>query len=141
MNLAELRPLASVQLAGEAILVFAKICAAITTISCYGVRGSPLSSWRKPAASRLFMAPIATKKKKVGPVRSRRVWLERRAFELSKDCPALHANPKDCPLFGLRPLPASERKAWIHQLTHEELEYLATYHSCCYAEKTAGCRR
>lgn len=44
----------------------------------------------------------------------------------------------DCPLFGLRPLPARIRKAWIARLSDEELEYLATYHTCCYAEKTVA---
>ena len=87
------------------------------------------------------MDPITTKKKRIGPVRDRRVWLERRAFALSKHCPVEPRNPVECPLFGLRPLPARERKAWIAKLTDEELEYLATYHTCCYAEKTAAARR
>lgn len=84
------------------------------------------------------MAPTSTKKKRIGPVRDRRVWLERRAFALSKKCPAAPRNPVDCPLFGLRPLPARIRKAWIARLSDEELEYLATYHTCCYAEKTVA---
>ena len=87
------------------------------------------------------MAPITTPKKKIGPVRDRRGWLERRAFELSKDCPAEHSNPDNCPLFGLRPLLSRERRAWIRNLTDDDLEYLATYHACCYAEKAAADRR
>ena len=71
-------------------------------------------------------------------MRDRRVWLERQAFALSKHCPADRSNPEVCPLCGLRSLSASERRAWIHQLSVGELEYLATYHTCCYAEKMAA---
>lgn len=74
-------------------------------------------------------------------MRNRRVWLERQALELSKKCPMEVENPVDCPLFGLRPLAVSERKTWISKLTDEDLEYLATYHSCCYSEKRAAARR
>jgi hypothetical protein len=70
------------------------------------------------------------------PRRDRRAWLERRAYELSKRCPIGRTNPVNCPLYGLRPLPAVERKTWIHRLSDEELEYLATYHTCCFAEKS-----
>ena len=70
-------------------------------------------------------------------MRGRRVWLERQAFALSKHCPADRSNPGVCPLCGLRPLPARERRAWIYRLTVEELEYLATSHPCCYAVKMA----
>jgi len=71
----------------------------------------------------------------------RRAKLERRAFELSKLCPALHANPAECPLFGLRPLPAPERRAWLRKLSDDELEYLASYHAGCYTEMKATARR
>lgn len=87
------------------------------------------------------MTPQTTKTPRLGPVRDRRVWLERRAFELSRDCPAERMNPVECPLFGLRPLPVRERKIWIAKLTDDELEYLATYHTCCYTEKTTTGRR
>ena len=86
------------------------------------------------------MAPKSTKRKRIGPVRDRRVWLERRALELSGNCPAERSNPVDCPLFGLRPLLLRERKTWIAKLTDEELEYLASYHTCCYTEKTVSVR-
>jgi hypothetical protein len=69
------------------------------------------------------------------PMPERRIGLERRIFELSKCCPAEHSNPVVCPLFGLRSLRARERRAWIQQLSDDELEYLATYHACCHAEK------
>jgi hypothetical protein len=81
------------------------------------------------------MIPKSPVRQKRGPVRDRRVWLERRAFELSKACPAEPANPCDCPLCELRPKPARERKAWISGLSDDELEYLASYHGCCYEEK------
>ena len=83
------------------------------------------------------MAPRSPKKPKFGPARNRRVWLERRAYELSKNCPVEHSNPVNCPLAGLRPLAAAARRTWISGLTDDELEYLATYHICCYTEKTA----
>lgn len=83
------------------------------------------------------MGPKKKSKTKLGPTRDRRGWLERRAFELSKLCPVEHGNPLDCPLFELRPLRARERKVWIHRLSDEELEYLATYHACCATVKAA----
>ena len=83
------------------------------------------------------MALKPKKEPKIAPSRNRRVWLERRAFELSNNCPAEHSNPLNCPLFGLRPLRAEARRVWISGLSDDELEYLATYHVCCYAEKTA----
>ncbi len=84
------------------------------------------------------MPPITTEKNQTETQRDRRIWLEREAFALSKTCPADHANPKDCPLCDLRPLPIIERRAWISQLSDEELEYLSTYHASCYANKTAA---
>ena len=81
-----------------------------------------------------------TKKKKIGPARNPRVELERRAFELSKRCPAAQSNPGECPLFGLRPMLARERRAWIHQLSDDELVYLVAYHRACFAEKIAAAR-
>ncbi len=84
------------------------------------------------------MALLPKKRPKIGPVCNRRAWLERRAFELSKHCPAEPSNPLDCPLYGLRPLAARARRVWIHGLSDAELEYLSTYHVCCYAEKMAA---
>jgi hypothetical protein len=81
------------------------------------------------------MAENTPVKKIAGPRRNRRVWLERRALELSRNCPVDLGNPVDCPLFGLRPLPAPERKVWIARLKDDELEYLASYHACCHAER------
>lgn len=72
-----------------------------------------------------------------GPSRDRRGWLEREAYELSKHCPLDRSNPAECPLYDLRPMSAAARKAWIHRLTDDELEYLVTYHTCCGAVKTA----
>lgn len=80
--------------------------------------------------------PISLQQKR-GPTRDRRGWLEREAYELSKHCPVDQSNPPDCPLCRLRHLGGSERRAWIHQLTDDELEYLATYHSCCCAVRSA----
>jgi hypothetical protein len=84
---------------------------------------------------------MTPKKERIGPARNRRVWLEQRAVELSKHCPADSSNPSDCPLCGLRPLPARARQTWIHKLTDEDLEYLTTYHGTCYAEKIAASSR
>lgn len=80
---------------------------------------------------------MTPKNEKIGPVCDRRVWLEQRAVELSKHCPADLSNPSDCPLCGLRPLSARARRIWIQKLTDKELEYMATYHGTCYAEKIA----
>ena len=84
------------------------------------------------------MATIPPETAKIGPARDRRVWLERRAFELSRTCPVDQMNPVDCPLFGVRGLPARDRRTWINRLSDDELAYLATYHGCCYAVKIAG---
>jgi len=65
----------------------------------------------------------------------RRSELEKLAFALSKTCPIERMNPPNCPLCGLRPLGARERRTWIRRLSLEELEYLATYHYLCAAEK------
>ena len=96
---------------------------------------------KRPAAKAPKPRPSLPQKSKLGPARERRVWLERRAFELSTHCPKDHGNPATCPLCDLRPRPARERRAWLHQLTDEELEYLATYHKTCYAVKTIIPRR
>jgi hypothetical protein len=97
-------------------------------------KNRPAAQARKPRTSPQL-------KSKAGPARDRRVWLERRAFELSKFCPKGHSNPASCPLCGLRPRPARERRAWLHQLTDDELEYLASYHKTCYAMKSVAPRR
>jgi len=70
----------------------------------------------------------------------RRSELEKLAFVLSKTCPIERLNPRNCPLFDLRPLGARDRRIWIHQLSLEELEYLTTYHHFCATEKTRNCR-
>lgn len=80
------------------------------------------------------MAPKSKTKPSV-LTRNRRSLLERKAFELSRHCPVDRTNPSDCPLCGLRPLPARERKGWLQQLSDDDLEYLATYHGTCFAEK------
>jgi len=67
----------------------------------------------------------------------RRSRLEKLAFLLSKTCPVEQSNPRNCPLFDLRPLAARERRAWIRRLTLDELEYLSTYHQLCAADKEA----
>lgn len=84
------------------------------------------------------MPPATTKEIRIDPVRDRRVWLEREAFALSKTCPADHTNPVECPLCDLRPLPLHERREWIGHLSDEELEYLASYHRACFAQKMAA---
>ena len=84
------------------------------------------------------MPPTTTKEKRIDPIRDRRVWLEREAFALSKTCPVEHANPVNCPLCDPRPLPLTERRAWICQLSDEELEYLAAYHRSCMAQKNVA---
>ena len=73
--------------------------------------------------------------------RDRRVgirWLERQALALAAMCPVERSNPSNCPLFGVRTLGARERRAWIHGLSHEDLEYLISYHACCVAARTAA---
>ena len=112
-----------------------------------GLLFTPMTPKTLKLAKRSTVAKTATTRKppqpksKLGPARDRRVWLERRAFELSKHCPVDHANPVNCPLCGLRPRPARERRAWLHQLTDDELEYLAMYHKTCYAVKLLLRRR
>lgn len=69
------------------------------------------------------------------PEFDRRRWLERRVADLSRACPVTHGNPPECPLHGLRPLPAGIRHDWIHGLSDDELEFLARYHECCQAIK------
>ncbi|MBI4624073.1 MAG: hypothetical protein HY736_12765 [Verrucomicrobia bacterium] len=83
------------------------------------------------------------KPKKAVAAGGRRLRLERQANGLTKRCPVEHSNPKNCPLFGLRPLGVGERRAWIRGLSLGELEYLVTYHACCAAEKirVAAARR
>lgn len=102
---------------------------------CYFRPGNPPCTGIVPVT--FPMKPQISLQRKRGPARDRRGWLEREAYELSKHCPIDHSNPADCPLCGLRPLPATARRAWIHRLTDEELEYLVTYHTCCCAVKTA----
>ena len=84
------------------------------------------------------MAPNSTRTKRSSPLAGRRLELEERTFELSKGCPVDGSNPPECPLCGLRPMPARARRAWIKKLSDNELEYLATYHATCYAEKMAS---
>ncbi len=71
---------------------------------------------------------------------ARRLQLEKLAIGLSRNCPVDRSNPRNCPLFGLRPLFARDRKAWIRHLALEELEYLATYHAYCAGEKARTAR-
>ena len=84
------------------------------------------------------MASPTSRVKRPNPARDHRDKLERQAFELSKHCPVDRSNPVDCPLFGLRPLPARERRTWIRGLSDAELEYLAKYHTCCHAVRAAA---
>jgi len=81
---------------------------------------------------------MSTTRNRLETVSARHDRLERVAVELSKGCPAGGGNPVDCPLAGLRPLPAPARRKWLHELSSEELEYLAAYHRGCYFEKMAA---
>jgi len=74
---------------------------------------------------------MSTTRNRLETVSARHDRLERVAVELS-------GNPVDCPLAGLRPLPAPARRKWLHELSSEELEYLAAYHRGCYFEKMAA---
>ena len=82
-----------------------------------------------------LMAPNPTRTQRNASTAGRRLELEERTFELSKGCPVDGSNPPECPLCGLRPMSAQARRAWIKRLSDDELEYLATYHATCYAEK------
>lgn len=61
--------------------------------------------------------------------------LQRLAAGLTKRCPATGGNPEDCPLCGVRSLPARKRQAWMRGLTDEDLDYLSAYHKLCYRLK------
>lgn len=84
------------------------------------------------------MAPKPTSTKRHAATAERRLELEERTFELSRACPVDGSNPAECPLCELRPMRARARRAWIKMLSDPELEYLATYHATCYAEKMAA---
>jgi hypothetical protein len=87
------------------------------------------------------MASSTARAKKSNQDREGRARLERRALELSKECPLDRGNPPDCPLFALRPFSAPERRKWIRRLSDMELEYLGSYHSCCLTDKVTNPRR
>lgn len=98
----------------------------------------PKKSARCRLLSDIPMPSPTSRAKRTAQERERRAVLERRALELSKQCPVNQANPTDCPLAGVRPLVLSERRKWIQRLSDEELEYLGAYHSCCLTEKLAA---
>ena len=61
--------------------------------------------------------------------------LKRQAVGLAT-CRSGNGNSPDCcPLCELRALPLSARKAWVDNLTADELEFMLTYHSTCAAER------
>ena len=112
-----------------------KICAAKSMLIWYGSAKDPPLAGAAMSVSAFPMAPKPTSTKRNAATAGRRLELERRTFELSKACPVDGSNPPECPLCELRPMPARARRAWIKMLTDPELEYLATYHATCYAEK------
>ena len=65
----------------------------------------------------------------------RRSRLETQAIALSKHCPVDRSNPDSCPLCDLRLLGLRARRAWVHGLSLEELQYLVLYHAGCAGEK------
>lgn len=87
------------------------------------------------------MASSTSRVKQTAQAREGRARLERRALELSKECPLDRTNPPDCPLYALRPFSAPERRKWIRRLSDMELEYLGSYHSCCLTDKVTKLRR
>ena len=104
------------------------------------VRDNPRPVPSPAPASPLDQLPRKMKPKAIVSSDDRRSELEKLAFALSKTCPIERLNPRNCPLFDLRPLGARDRRSWIRQLTLDELEYLATYHYFCATEKTWKCR-
>jgi hypothetical protein len=92
-----------------------------------------------PSGTEMTMLPkidfLAEFHGRIGPEEDRRVWLERSAYVLSRQCPFDGTNPPSCPLHGLRFLGEAERLEWLSCLSDDELEYLAAYHLCCISEK------
>jgi hypothetical protein len=115
-----------------------KICAAKRAWIWYGAAKDPLLARAAMSVPAFLMAPNPTRTQRNASTAGRRLVLEERTFELSKGCPVDGANPPECPLCGLRPMSARARRAWIRKLSDDELEYLATYHATCYAEKMAA---
>jgi hypothetical protein len=115
-----------------------KICAAKRVPIWYGPAKDPPLAGAAMSVPAFLMAPNPTSTKRNAATAERRLELEERTFELSKACPVDGSNPPECPLCGLRPMPARARRAWIKMLSDPELEYLATYHATCHAEKMAA---
>ncbi len=104
-------------------------------------RDTPAGAGRRLQPFPAFLAtPTTLKTKKSVATDDRRIHLERQALGLSRRCPVDLSNPGNCPLFGLRPFGIRERRAWIHRLSLEELEYLVCYHASCAAVRRAAGR-
>ena len=79
--------------------------------------------------------PLPMKIKATGAPAGRRLRLERQAVTLARFCPVDRTNPDFCPLCELRKLGEPARRAWVHGLTLEELQYLVLYHANCATER------
>jgi hypothetical protein len=76
---------------------------------------------------------MKTPKSVVSDDRRRR--LETQANALSNHCPVDRSNPDTCPLCDLRRFGVRARRAWLHRLSLDELQYLVLYHAGCAGEK------
>lgn len=94
----------------------------------------------KPKSQRSTTPPAGVQRMTVARLR----WLDEQLTSMAVACPWDGSNPRECPLAGVRRLPAYAVAKWLAGLTAEEQEYLVLYHECCLGvkgEADAGWRR
>ena len=53
---------------------------------------------------------------------------------LLDNCPVLHNNPKNCPLYSLRLNSIKEKLKWLESLSDNEISDILLEHSHCYKQ-------
>jgi hypothetical protein len=49
-------------------------------------------------------------------------------FQMTRSCPKVGGNPKECPLHPVRVMSEEERREFVLSLTPEEIEVIYQYH-------------
>ncbi|MBI9097921.1 MAG: hypothetical protein JEY91_05565 [Spirochaetaceae bacterium] len=52
---------------------------------------------------------------------------------LLDNCPVLHDNPKDCPLYSLRGKSIEDKHKWLSGLSEAQISEILFIHSQCYS--------
>jgi hypothetical protein len=56
---------------------------------------------------------------------------------LLDNCPILHNNPIDCPLYSIRGNCVADKQKWLESLSDEEISEILHQHGYCYMKKSS----